>query len=670
MPQSSAYFGEFGGRFVAETLVFALEELERAVQEIVPTESFQNEWRGLLADYVGRPTPLYRAMRLADRLDPEGEALGELWLKREDLCHTGAHKINNALGQVLLAKKLGKQRIIAETGAGQHGVATATACAVFGLPCEVYMGEVDVARQAPNVARMHMLGARVIPVSSGSRTLKDAMNEAMRDWVTNVRTTHYCVGSAAGPHPFPTLVADLQSVIGVEARRQILEKTGALPDAVLACVGGGSNAIGTFRAFFDDPVPLYGIEAAGEGVDTNKHAATITRGRVGVLHGARTLVLTDDDGQIQEAHSISAGLDYPGVGPEHAALHRSGRATYLTATDDEALQITRDVARTEGILIALETAHAFARVLDVARRERQRLGRPVRLLLCLSGRGDKDLATLRERLELSRERRPSRKELRRAQGPKEDGARRLPHRGRTEPRGHAGLRARALEAGADVLELGMPFSDPTADGPVIAAASYRAIQRGGSLKMALACASELRKGSDAPLVLMGYYNPVVAFGETALPEAAAQAGVDGLLIVDLPPEEGAPLRAAAKAAGVAMIPLVAPTARPEREPKLFAEARGFVYYVTVTGVTGAKGAPLGEAGKTARAVGDRAGLPVVAGFGVRTPADASALARTGVDGVVVGTEVVRVMTEAADSQSRARAVRELVGSLRRGLDGG
>jgi len=393
-----AYFGEFGGRFVAETLVFALEELERAVQDIVPTEAFQNEWRGLLADYVGRPTPLYRAQRLAERLDPGGAALGELWLKREDLCHTGAHKINNALGQVLLAKKLGKQRIIAETGAGQHGVATATACAVFGLPCEVYMGEVDVARQAPNVARMQMLGTRVIPVSSGSRTLKDAMNEAMRDWVTNVRTTHYCVGSAAGPHPFPTLVADLQSVIGIEARRQILEKTSALPDAVLACVGGGSNAIGMFRAFFDDPVPLYGIEAAGEGVDTDKHAATITRGRVGVLHGARTLVLTDDDGQIQEAHSISAGLDYPGVGPEHAALHQSGRATYLTATDDEALQITRDVARTEGILIALETAHAFARVLDVARREQKRLGRPSRLVLCLSGRGDKDLATLRERL--------------------------------------------------------------------------------------------------------------------------------------------------------------------------------------------------------------------------------------------------------------------------------
>jgi tryptophan synthase beta chain len=354
---SSAYYGEFGGRFVAETLVPALEELEQALSGIVRTADFQAEWRSWLTDYVGRPTPLYRASRLSRKLDPSGETLGELWLKREDLCHTGAHKINNALGQVLLAKRLGKQRIIAETGAGQHGVATATACAVFGLPCEVYMGEVDVARQAPNVARMKMLGARVIPVSSGSRTLKDAMNEAMRDWVTNVRTTHYCVGSAA-------------------------------------------NAIGMFRALLDDRVALYGVEAAGEGLESGRHAATLTRGRVGVLHGSRTLVLSDDDGQILEAHSVSAGLDYPGVGPEHAALLHSGRTTYLTATDEEAVLTTRDVAEHEGILIALETAHAFARVADIAGRERARLGRPARVLVCVSGRGDKDLATLRERLEV------------------------------------------------------------------------------------------------------------------------------------------------------------------------------------------------------------------------------------------------------------------------------
>jgi tryptophan synthase beta chain len=390
------YYGEFGGRFVAETLVPALMELERAFEEHVRSESFQKEWRGLLATYVGRPTPLYRADRLATDLGLPPGTLAELWLKREDLCHTGAHKINNALGQILLAKRLGKQRIIAETGAGQHGVATATAAAMQGLPCEVYMGAVDVARQAPNVARMRMLGAKVIPVESGSRTLKDAMNEALRDWVTNVRTTHYCVGSAAGPHPYPLLVGELQRVIGDEARVQLAAQAGP-PDAVIACVGGGSNAIGMFRAFMDDPVALYGVEAAGEGVETGHHAATLTAGRVGVLHGSRTRVLADDFGQILEAHSISAGLDYPGVGPEHAALAESGRAIYLTAKDDEAVAAAYQLARTEGILAALETSHAFARVADIARREHLRLGRPVRLALCLSGRGDKDLSTLLER---------------------------------------------------------------------------------------------------------------------------------------------------------------------------------------------------------------------------------------------------------------------------------
>jgi tryptophan synthase beta chain len=392
------YYGDFGGRFVAETLVPALEELERAFEQHVKSDAFQKEWRSLLSDYVGRPTPLYRADRLARELDPNGRTIGELWLKREDLCHTGAHKINNALGQVLLAKKLGKTRIIAETGAGQHGVATATAAAMLGLPCEVFMGAVDVERQAPNVARMRMLGAEVRPVESGSRTLKDAMNEALRDWVTNVRTTHYCVGSAAGPHPYPLLVSELQRVIGDEARAQLLARSG-LPDAVIACVGGGSNAIGMFKAFLDDPVALYGVEAAGEGVATGKHAATLSAGRVGVLHGARTMVLADDDGQILEAHSVSAGLDYPGVGPEHASLMRQGRATYIAATDEEALAASLQVARREGILIALETSHAFAKVPEIAEREAKRVGRPARLALCLSGRGDKDLSTLLSRLE-------------------------------------------------------------------------------------------------------------------------------------------------------------------------------------------------------------------------------------------------------------------------------
>jgi tryptophan synthase beta chain len=389
------YFGPYGGRFVAETLVPALEELTLAMTTLMRTEPFQAELGALLRDYVGRPTPLTHAKRFAAALDPESRFIDKLVLKREDLCHTGAHKINNALGQVLLAHRMGKRRIIAETGAGQHGVATATAAALFGLSCEVYMGEIDIERQAPNVARMRMLGARVLPVGTGSRTLKDAMNEALRDWVTNVRNTYYCVGSAAGPHPYPTLVAELQEVIGRETREQTKAVFGALPDAVIACVGGGSNAIGMFRAFLGDAeVALYGVEAAGLGVETTQHAATLTLGRVGVLHGSKSYVLCDDNGQILEAHSISAGLDYPGVGPEHALLKDTGRATYLTATDDEALACVRRVAETEGILIALETAHAFARVLDVAQREAERRGRKVRVVVTLSGRGDKDLATI------------------------------------------------------------------------------------------------------------------------------------------------------------------------------------------------------------------------------------------------------------------------------------
>jgi tryptophan synthase beta chain len=393
------YYGPFGGRFVAETLIPALDELSDAFATIVHGEAFQREWRGLLANYVGRPTPLGEARRLARAIDAEGRAIGRLWLKREDLCHTGAHKINNAIGQVLLAKSMGKTRIIAETGAGQHGVATATACALFGLPCDVFMGAEDVKRQAPNVGRMKLLGARVIPVESGSRTLKDAMNEAMRDWVTNVRTTYYCIGSAAGPHPYPELVATLQSVIGDEARKQVLEQQGALPDAVIACVGGGSNAIGIFRAFLPDAeVALFGVEAAGEGVQTTRHAATLGAGRVGVLHGSKSYVLCDDAGQIQEAHSISAGLDYPGVGPEHSWLKDNGRARYVSATDDEALAAAALIARTEGIVPALESSHAIARIGDVARDLAAARGRPVSVVLGLSGRGDKDLSTLLARL--------------------------------------------------------------------------------------------------------------------------------------------------------------------------------------------------------------------------------------------------------------------------------
>jgi tryptophan synthase beta chain len=391
-PMSTALpgrFGPYGGRFVAETLMPALDELEAAYHAARADEAFEAERLALLRDYVGRETPLYFARRLS-------EAVGvRVWLKREDLCHTGAHKINNTIGQVLLAKRMGKPRVIAETGAGQHGVATATACALMGLSCEVFMGEEDVARQAPNVLRMHLLGAKVHAVKSGSRTLKDAMNEAMRDWVTNVRHTYYCVGSAAGPHPYPSIVKDFQAVISEEARAQLLQTANKLPDAVVACVGGGSNAIGAFAAFIPDAsVALYGVEAAGEGIASGRHAATLSAGRVGVLHGMKSYVLQTADGQVQEAHSISAGLDYPSVGPEHAYLHDTKRATYVSITDHEALEGFQLLARTEGILAALETSHAIAFLPKLA----QRIGKDKDVVVCLSGRGDKDMQTITQAL--------------------------------------------------------------------------------------------------------------------------------------------------------------------------------------------------------------------------------------------------------------------------------
>lgn len=382
-------FGRYGGRYVPETLVPALLELEEAYAKAQADASFGEEVTRVLREYVGRPTTLTPAHRLT-------EAWGgaQVWLKREDLAHTGAHKINNTVGQVLLARRMGKKRIIAETGAGQHGVATATACALFGLPCEVFMGALDVERQALNVFRMRALGAVVRPVESGSRTLKDAMNEAMRVWVSQVQDTYYVIGSAAGPHPYPTIVRDFQSVIGRELRAQTLATMGRLPDAIIACVGGGSNAIGALHPFIPDTaVRLVGVEAAGHGLDSGQHGASLTLGTEGVLHGSRSLVLQDENGQIQEAHSISAGLDYPGVGPELAHLAKTGRMEVRTATDDDALSAFYEVARTEGILPALETSHAFAAARSLARD----LGKGKHLVINCSGRGDKDVATISAR---------------------------------------------------------------------------------------------------------------------------------------------------------------------------------------------------------------------------------------------------------------------------------
>jgi tryptophan synthase beta chain len=390
-PDERGHFGIYGGRFVAETLMPLILELEKAYAAAKNDPAFHKEMTGYLKDYVGRPSPLYFAERLTDHL---GGA--KIYLKREDLNHTGAHKVNNVLGQILLARRMGKPRVIAETGAGMHGVATATMCAKFGLQCIVYMGEVDIERQKPNVLRMRALGAEVRPVVSGSKTLKDAMNEALRDWVTNVADTFYCIGTVAGPHPYPMMVRDFQCIIGNETREQMMSAEGRLPDSLIACIGGGSNAMGLFHPFLDDTqIEIYGVEAAGHGLSTGLHAASIAGGRPGVLHGNRTYLLMDEDGQINEAHSISAGLDYPGIGPEHAWLNDIKRVQYLSATDEEALAAFELCSRLEGIIPALEPAHALARVMDLApRKPRDHL-----MVVNLSGRGDKDLASVADYLE-------------------------------------------------------------------------------------------------------------------------------------------------------------------------------------------------------------------------------------------------------------------------------
>ena len=398
-PDEGGHFGTYGGRFVAETLMPLILDLEKAYEQAKNDPAFQKEMDGYLTHYVGRPSPLYFAERFTEYCRKTASGLSgggaKIYFKREELNHTGAHKVNNVLGQIMVARRMGKKRIIAETGAGMHGVATATLCARFGLPCIVYMGTVDVERQKQNVFRMKMMGAEVVPVQSGSKTLKDAMNEALRDWVTNVADTFYCIGTIAGPHPYPMMVRDFQCVIGNETRVQMMQAEGRLPDSLIACIGGGSNAMGLFHPFLDDKdIEIYGVEAAGHGIPSGLHAASVSGGRPGVLHGNRTYLLMNDDGQIQEAHSISAGLDYPGIGPEHAWLADMGRVTFLSATDDEAVEAFQLCSRLEGIIPALEPAHALARVMEIApKKPKDHL-----MVLNLSGRGDKDLASVAEHL--------------------------------------------------------------------------------------------------------------------------------------------------------------------------------------------------------------------------------------------------------------------------------
>ena len=392
LPDKNGRFGGFGGRFVPETLIPALRELEQAHAEAMCDAEFTAELERLLCDYAGRPTPLYRACGLEDEI---GGAT--IWLKREDLLHTGAHKINNTIGQGLLARRMGKQRVIAETGAGQHGVASATVAAMFGFDCTVYMGEEDMRRQRLNVFRMELLGARVVPVSSGSRTLKDATNEAIRDWVTNVESTFYILGSVVGPHPYPAMVRNFQTVIGREVRAQLLEAGEAPPSLLIACVGGGSNAIGLFADWLNDDINMVGVEGAGHGIDTVRHSATLSRGAIGILHGTRSYLLQDNDGQVQLPHSISAGLDYPGVGPQHSYLKETGRVNYTSVTDTQAVEALQRLSRCEGIIPALESAHAIAKLYEMA--ETNSIGESDRVVVCLSGRGDKDVEVITEYLD-------------------------------------------------------------------------------------------------------------------------------------------------------------------------------------------------------------------------------------------------------------------------------
>lgn len=685
------YFGPYGGQYVPETLMPALEELEAAYEEARQDKAFQQELAAHLDTYVGRPTPLYLADRLSQRL---GGA--RVYLKREDLCHTGAHKINNSLGQALLAKRMGKRRLIAETGAGQHGVATATVAALLGLECHVYMGEIDMERQALNVVRMRLLGTEVIPVRTGSRTLKDAINEAIRDWVTNVRDTHYVIGSVVGPHPYPVMVRDFQAIIGSETRRQIQETAGRLPDYIVACVGGGSNSMGIFYPFLEDSeVKLVGVEAAGEGIATGRHAASLVAGSRGVLHGALSYLLQDPWGQIRIAHSVSAGLDYPGVGPEHSFLRDSGRVTYTAVTDSQALEAFQLLAATEGILPALESAHAVAQVVAMAPQLR-----PEDLVVInLSGRGDKDVETVAQVLHGGL---PEAETLPSApssgeKGPAANvfsvpvvptsrpaGRERLDYaftncRERGEKAlivylcaGDPSLEATvelvevAARGGADVIELGVPFSDPLADGPVIQAASQRALARGLTLADAWRLAGEISSRVDVPVVLMGYYNPFLQYGLERLAADAAASGISGLIVPDLPAEESRDLAGRLGDHGLAYIPLVAPTSTPARLAKLASLATGFVYCVSVTGVTGMRDRlDAGLAAFTGQ-VRRYTSRPLAIGFGISTPAQAGQAAAAA-DGVIVGSALVDIAYQVYGRPGWHSAFGERVSALKKAL---
>jgi tryptophan synthase beta chain len=660
--RQSGKFGQFGGFFVSELLIPVLEEVEAAWLDARMDPEFQAELSKLLRNYAGRPTPLYHSQSLSDATG------AKVYLKREDLLHGGAHKTNNTLAQGLLARRMGKRRLIAETGAGQHGVATAMVGALLGMEVEIFMGAKDVARQRPNVLRMELFGATVRSVEAGSRSLKDAINETMRNWTETVDDTFYVFGTVAGPHPFPSMVKDFQKVIGEEARVQVLEAEGRLPNAVVACVGGGSNAMGIFAEFIPDKaVRLIGVEPAGEGIETGKHGAPLGHGRPGCLHGSISYCLQDSDGQIHEAHSVSAGLDYPGVGPEHSYLHDAGRAEYMSVTDDQALEAFQWICRREGILPALESSHAIAWILsDEASWNKDDL-----IVVNLSGRGDKDIdhvggilagESMHGDEDLPT---PIPVGVETARAASEDGAShcdttRMARRfdqvsgegraafmpflvvGDPDAESTVALADALIEGGADLLEFGFPFSDPPADGPVIQQADIRALKAGMTTAKAFDTLLKIReRHPDVPFGLLVYANLAFQFGIDEFYRRASQVGIDAILAADVPLEEAAEFRAAADKHGVHPVFIASQLSSDKRLAEVGAVCRGFLYAVARVGTTGERteveDSLGGEIGRFQRYVD----IPVLAGFGISSPDHVRKVVAGGADGVIVGSAVVR-----------------------------
>ena len=614
-PDAKGHFGVYGGRFVPEALMAVIEEVTSAYEKARGDQAFLDELDRLQRHYSGRPSPLYEAARLSEQA---GGA--RIFLKREDLNHTGSHKINNVLGQALLARQMGKTRVIAETGAGQHGVATATACALLGLDCVIYMGAVDTARQALNVARMRLLGAEVVSVESGSKTLKDAINEAFRDWVTNADDTYYCFGTAAGPHPFPTMVRDFQRVIGLEARVQIQDQAGRLPDAVTACVGGGSNAIGIFHAFIDDPaVRLVGFEAAGDGVETGRHAATFTGGSPGAFQGSFSYLLQDDDGQTIESHSISAGLDYPGVGPEHAFLKDTGRAEYRPITDAEAMDAFGGAVPDRRHHPGHRIRPRGGRCVEVGYRTRSGIGHPGEHVgPRRQGRGDGGQVVRSAR------RQGVRAVMTSGLSGLFDACRQegrsaligyLPTGYPDVPTSISAMTA-LVESGCDVVEVGMPYSDPGMDGPTIATATEAALRGGVRVRDSLAAVEAISKAGGRAVV-MTYWNLVLHYGVDAFARDLAAAGGLGMITPDLIPDEAAEWLAVSDAHNLDRIFLVAPSSTPERLAETVNASRGFVYAASTMGVTGARDAVSVAAPELVRRVKAVSDIPVGVGLGVQ-----------------------------------------------------